>query len=48
VAEARKFGLGRVLGPPAGDEPISGLDPVGTIKAALSGGRRAAKLPRAA
>ena len=29
VAEARKFGLGRVLGPPAGDEPIKGLNPVG-------------------
>ena len=45
VAEARKFGLGRVLGPPAGDEPIKGLNPVGDdLKAALSGGRGAAKL----
>ena len=26
VAEARKFGLGKVLGPPPGDEPIQGLD----------------------
>jgi DNA repair protein RadA/Sms len=48
VAEARKFGLGRVLGPPPGDEPIPGLFPVGSIKAALSGGRGAAQLKRAA
>ena len=26
VAEARKFGLGKVLGPPAADEPINGLE----------------------
>jgi DNA repair protein RadA/Sms len=36
VAEARKFGLDRVLGPPPGDQAIHGLAPVGTIKAALS------------
>jgi DNA repair protein RadA/Sms len=40
VAEARKFGLDRVLGPPPGDEPITGLSPVGSVKAALSGGGR--------
>jgi DNA repair protein RadA/Sms len=42
VAEARKFGLDRVLGPPPGDhQAIRGLAPVGTIKAALSdSGRR--------
>ncbi len=40
VAEARKFGLGKVLGPPAGDQAIQGLSPVSSLKAALSGGRR--------
>src|SRR5215211_7753410 len=40
VAEARKFGLDRVLGPPPADEPISGLFPVASLKAALSGGKR--------
>jgi DNA repair protein RadA/Sms len=41
VAEAKKFGLDKVLGPPPADEPIPGLAPVGSIKAALSGGRSA-------
>ncbi len=40
VAEARKFGLGKVLGPPAGDQAIQGLSAVSSLKAALSGGRR--------
>src|SRR4051812_1925574 len=40
VAEARKFGLDRVLGPPPADEPITGLAPVGSVKSALSGGQR--------
>jgi DNA repair protein RadA/Sms len=39
VAEARKFGLGRVLGPPPGDQAIEGLVAVESLKAALSGGR---------
>ena len=33
VAEARKFGLGTVLGPPAADEPIKGLQSVSSLKA---------------
>jgi DNA repair protein RadA/Sms len=54
VGEARKFGLGKVLGPPPADEPIAGLAPVGSIRAALSGGaskvanRRRNELRRAA
>ena len=44
VAEARKFGLDRVLGPPPADEPIAGLAPVGSVKAALSGDRRERQL----
>ncbi|HEX6585162.1 MAG TPA: DNA repair protein RadA [Solirubrobacterales bacterium] len=52
VAEARKFGLDRVLGPPPADEAIPGLSPVGSVKSALSGGwRRIAnrgEVPRAA
>ena len=40
VAEAQKFGLGKVLGPPAGDEAIGGHSPVSSLKAALSRGRR--------
>jgi DNA repair protein RadA/Sms len=38
VAEARKFGLDRVLGPPPGDQPIAGLSAVASLKGALSGG----------
>src|SRR4051794_24860878 len=37
VGEAQKFGLSKVLGPPPADEPVPGLAPVGSIKAALSG-----------
>src|SRR5215204_2260880 len=37
VAEARKFGLDRVLGPPPGDQPIAGLSAVASLKGALSG-----------
>jgi DNA repair protein RadA/Sms len=48
VSEARKFGLDRVIGPPPGDEAIPGLSPVDSIKAAISGGRKAAQLRRAA
>ncbi|HEY6770974.1 MAG TPA: hypothetical protein VI035_00840, partial [Solirubrobacterales bacterium] len=48
VAEARKFGLATVLGPPPGDEPITGLTPVSSLKAAISGGSSATKLRRAA
>src|SRR5215203_3921063 len=56
VAEARKFGLEQVLGPPPSDEPIQGLAPVDSLKFALSSrkasGRRrdskAAELRRAA
>jgi DNA repair protein RadA/Sms len=40
VAEAQKFGLGKVLGPPPGDQAIQGLSAVSSLKAALSGGRR--------
>src|SRR3954453_22240052 len=48
VAEARKFGLGKVVGPSPGDEPISGLAPVTSVKAALSGENPATQLRRAA
>jgi DNA repair protein RadA/Sms len=48
VAEARKFGLGHILGPPPGDEPISGLTPVESIRAALSTRGGAAPVHRAA
>ncbi|HET9119977.1 MAG TPA: hypothetical protein VFN72_05550, partial [Solirubrobacterales bacterium] len=48
VAEAQKFGLGRVLGPPSGDEPVPGLAPVSSLKAALSGNRSSSDLKRAA
>jgi DNA repair protein RadA/Sms len=41
VAEARKFGLGRVLGPTNGDEPVKGLQEVRVLSEALrSGGAR--------
>jgi DNA repair protein RadA/Sms len=46
VAEARKFGLSQVIGPVPADEPIPGLAPVGSLRAALSGDGR--KLRRAA
>ncbi|HKH46541.1 MAG TPA: DNA repair protein RadA [Thermoanaerobaculia bacterium] len=48
VAEARKFGLSRVLGPPPGDEVIKGLSVVGSVKAALSGSATRGSLRRAA
>jgi DNA repair protein RadA/Sms len=48
VAEARKFGLDRVLGPSPADEPIRGLSPVDSIQAALSGGGARGQLRRAA
>ena len=48
VAEARKFGLEKVLGPPPADEPIQGLSPVGSIKSALSGGTTRSNLKRVA
>jgi DNA repair protein RadA/Sms len=48
VAEARKFGLANVLGPPPADEPIPGLAPVASIKAALSADRSPSRLRRAA
>jgi DNA repair protein RadA/Sms len=35
VAEARKFGLDRVLGPDNGDEKVTGLSTAGTIGEAL-------------
>jgi DNA repair protein RadA/Sms len=40
VAEARKFGLDRVLGPRPGDETIPGLTAVSNLRAALSGESR--------
>jgi DNA repair protein RadA/Sms len=48
VAEARKFGLEKVLGPPPADEPIHGLSAVGSIKSALSGGTTRSNLKRVA
>ena len=48
VAEARKFGLDRVLGPPPGDEAVQGLTAVSSLKAALSSDRSSPKLRRAA
>jgi DNA repair protein RadA/Sms len=47
VAEARKFGLEKVLGPPPADEPIQGLSPVGSVRAALSGHRQGRTLKAA-
>ena len=49
IAEARKFGLGPVLGPPAAEE-IGGLAPTQTLRAALAaaGGRRRGALRDAA
>ncbi len=40
VAEARKFGLGKVVGPAPADEPIKGLQSVSALKGALSGENR--------
>jgi DNA repair protein RadA/Sms len=48
IAEARKFGLEPVLGPPAGEE-IAGLAPATTLRSALAAAaRRRGGLPRAA
>jgi DNA repair protein RadA/Sms len=47
VAEARKFGLERVVGPPPGEEAIPGLSVVGSLKTALSGGSVARSLKAA-
>jgi DNA repair protein RadA/Sms len=44
VAEARKFGLQQVLGPPPGDEPINGLAAAKTVREAIkTAGARALK-----
>jgi DNA repair protein RadA/Sms len=48
VAEARKFGLSQVVGPPPGDEAVPGLAPVSSLRAALSGRKSASNLKRAA
>jgi DNA repair protein RadA/Sms len=48
VAEARKFGLGKVVGPPPADEPIKGLSAVSSVRAALSSRQSASQLRRAA
>jgi DNA repair protein RadA/Sms len=50
IAEARKFGLGPVIGPPA-DEAIGGLAPAGSLREALAaarGGASSATRKRAA
>ena len=36
VAEARKFGLAEVLGPPPGDESVKGLQSAATLRDALT------------
>src|SRR5215208_2378552 len=43
VAEARKFGLTQVLGPPPADDAVPGLVSVTSVKRALSVGRSAPK-----
>jgi DNA repair protein RadA/Sms len=48
VAEAGKFGLGRVLGPPPGDESIDGLAGASTLAEALSSVGARGQLRRAA
>jgi DNA repair protein RadA/Sms len=48
VAEARKFGLAHVLGPPPGDESIKGLTSAGSLADALRGSRARGALKRAA
>src|SRR5262249_37427750 len=35
AAEARKFGLGRIVGPPPGDEKVAGLSSAATVAEAL-------------
>ena len=49
VAEARKFGLDRILGPPPGEQPIAGLSAVGGSEgraAVWRGWRRGGPRPR--
>ena len=48
AAEARKFGLATIVGPPPGDERIEGLRPAATIADAVRGARRKQPLRRAA
>jgi DNA repair protein RadA/Sms len=48
VAEARKFGLDRVLGPDNGDEKIAGLTTAGTIADALRSAGAKGRLKAAA
>jgi DNA repair protein RadA/Sms len=48
VAEARKFGLSHVLGPPPGDESIAGLTSVASLADALKGVAARGSLRRAA
>jgi DNA repair protein RadA/Sms len=48
VAEARKFGLAQVLGPPPGDEKITGLTSAGSLADALRGSRARGALKKAA
>jgi DNA repair protein RadA/Sms len=48
VAEARKFGLPNVLGPPPGDESINGLTSAATLPDALKGVGARGSLRRAA
>ena len=49
AAEARKFGLGRILGPPLGDEKIAGLTAASTVAEALKlGGARGGNLRKVA
>ena len=48
VAEARKFGLAQVLGPPPGDESIDGLSSAGSLAEALRGVNARGSLRKAA
>jgi DNA repair protein RadA/Sms len=48
AAEARKFGLGRILGPPLGDDPVKGVSEVATVAEALRAGGARRKLAAAA
>ena len=48
AAEARKFGLATIVGPPPGDERIEGLRSAATIADAVQGARRKQPLRRAA
>jgi DNA repair protein RadA/Sms len=48
VAEAQKFGLGKVLGPQPADDAIQGLSAVSSVKAAMSSRQSASQLRRAA